>query len=157
MPAPLGKFAITLFAIVAAVRLPTAAADPGRLMLMPLPFEVAVDVELVIVLLEMLALVIVPLPLRRCTPLKSAFDSVLPVMVTLPEMLFSLPAVIVLKAMFESSAPPPVPELLIVPFVKLKFTTPVPFTPLLAVLWIFTLLNDGESVLVSRTPSLVMF
>jgi len=50
---------------------------------------------------------------------------VLPVIVTTPERLFSVPATVVLNAMLDVSAPRPVPELSIVPFTKLKFVTPV--------------------------------
>src|SRR5437588_1710429 len=78
-------------------------------------------------------------------------------MTTFPERLFSVPVLMVLKAMFDSSAPPPVPELLIAPLVKVKLTTLVPRTPLLAVLLMLISLNDGEVVLVRRMPSLAMF
>src|SRR5581483_8864532 len=59
--------------------------------------------------------------------------------------------------MFESSVPPPVPELLIVPLVNVKFVTVVPLTPLPAVFWMFIRSNDGLSVDVSEIPWLVVF
>jgi hypothetical protein len=47
----------------------------------------------------------------------------LPAIVTTPLRLFSVPADVVLKAMFADSAPKPVPELSIEPLTKLKLTT----------------------------------
>src|SRR5262249_17917197 len=53
--------------------------------------------------------------------------------------------------------PSPVPELLMVPFLNVKFVTPVPEIPLPDVLWIFMFVNDGLMVLVSEMPVLVVF
>jgi hypothetical protein len=52
------------------------------------------------------------------------------VIVTVPDKLFSVPAPVALKEMFEVCAPRPVPELSILPLVKVKFITLVPLTPL---------------------------
>src|ERR1035437_8469541 len=70
MPAPLGKFEMVLFAMVALVRLKQVPADPTPTMLTPCPSEVVTDVVLVIVLFEMVALEIVPAPHWMSMPLK---------------------------------------------------------------------------------------
>ena len=72
--------------------------------------------------------------------------------VTVPARLFSVPAAVVLNAMFEVSAPRPVPELSTLPFLKVKFVTFVPVTPLSDVLSILTLVNDGFIALLSAMP-----
>ncbi len=77
--------------------------------------------------------------------------------VKVPEMLFSVPATAALKAMFDSSAAPPVPELSIDPLTKLKLVTVVPLTPLPAEFLMASPVNDGLRVLVSETPWLVLF
>src|SRR5204863_6344966 len=135
MPLPLGKFAMTLFAIVALVRFATVLAEPKGWMLIALPFDVAVEVGLVKLLFEMLASLIVPLKFRISTPCQAPLFIVLPVMVTVPDKLFSVPATFTLKATFDVSAPATVPLLLSVLFCSVKFVTPVPFIPLPLVLW----------------------
>ena len=78
------------------------------------------------------------------------FVSTLSVTVTRP-LTFAL-LVLSLKLMLESSVPPPVPELLIVPLSKVKPATSVPLTPLPAVPWIDILVNDGFIVSASEIP-----
>src|SRR5919109_1378132 len=60
--------------------------------------------------------------------------------------------VLSLKLMFESSAAPPVPELLMVPFANVKPDTCVPLMPLPLVFWMFMFVSEGLSVLVSAIP-----
>ena len=77
-------------------------------------------------------------------------------MVTTPETLLSVPPVKVFKPIFDASRTLAVPELLILPFVKMKFVTKVPLTPLSPVFSINTRSNDGLSVPVSEIP-IVLF
>src|ERR1700720_396041 len=157
IPPPLGKLEMTLPAIVAVVTFATLPVEPSASSRMPLPFVAAALVELVTVLPEMLALLMVPLKFWMSTPCHRALVSELPVIVTVPETLFSVPATAVLNAMFDVLAPPPVPELSIEPLTKLKLVTVVPLTPLPDVFLMINPVNDGLSVLVKETPSLVVF
>src|SRR5262249_37819055 len=62
-----------------------------------------------------------------------------------------------LREMLDVSTPSPVPELLMVPFLNVKFVTPVPEIPLPDVLWMFMFVNDGLMVLMSEMPVPVVF
>ena len=73
--------------------------------------------------------------------------------VTVPDKLFSVPAAVVSKAMFEVSAPSAVPELSIRPLVNEKFVTVVPRTPLSAVFWMNMRSIDTFRVFVNETPT----
>ena len=90
-----------LLAIVAFVTLAAVVVEPSPCRRMPEPFDAAAVVGLVIVLLEIVALLSVPLKLCTSTPCQPEFSSELPVIVRVPEMLFSVPATAVLKAMLD--------------------------------------------------------
>src|SRR3954451_19034282 len=135
MGTPPGKFVIVLLLSSARVTLATLDATPPTNSWMPEPNEfppAPVVVPLVSVLLEMFTSSSVPANCRIDTPCQRALVSVLPVIVTVPVTLASVADPVgSLKAMLDSWLPPPVPELLIVPFVNEKpLTAVVPRTPL---------------------------
>ena len=103
MPAPPGKFAITLFAIVPFVMFAAVVADPPAVILIASPFEqnrpaarsVSEQLPLLIPLVselpEMSRSEIVPLKFAMSIPCQTALFSTLFVIVTVPDRFRSVP------------------------------------------------------------------
>jgi len=135
------------------------AAEPCWRTRMAVPSEDAALVELVRVLFWIRRFEIVPLPFSIWMPWRRALRSVLPVIVTVPVRTAVVNAPASLKATLLSTYCPPaaVPEFSMREFVRVKFVTPVPRTPLAPVFWTNTLSKDGERVEVRETPAPVVF